>query len=62
MPELIQHEAQPQVIADEIRHFLNDQDYRQRTIDSLAIVRQRLGKLDATAQVAALTLEMLDEI
>lgn len=61
VPELIQHEAKPAAIAAEIMHFLQDQNYRQQTIDSLAIVRQRLGDLDATAQMAALTLEMLDE-
>lgn len=59
VPELIQQQAQPVLIADEILRFLDDSEYQQKTIDSLDIVQQRLGKINATEQVAQLTLEML---
>jgi len=61
VPELIQHDARAALIADAILHFLNDSDYRQKTIEALEIVRERLGKVNATEQVAQLTLEMLDQ-
>lgn len=61
VPELIQQDAKPVLIADEILRFLNDASYQQQTIASLDIVRERLGNVNATEQVAQLTLEMLNE-
>ena len=59
VPELIQQQAKPVLIADEVLHFLDDSVYLQKTIDSLRVVRERLGNVNATEQVAQLTLEML---
>ena len=59
VPELIQQQAKPVLIADEVLHFLDDRVYQQKTIDSLRLVRERLGNVNATEQVAQLTLEML---
>lgn len=60
VPELIQQQARPELIAEEILRFINDRDYQQQTIDSLHVVRERLGNINATEQVAQLTLEMLN--
>ena len=62
VPELIQQDAKPTLIADEIIRFLNDADYLQRTVASLEIVREQLGNVNATEQVAQLTLDMLNEV
>jgi len=59
VPELIQHDAKPDLIANAVLRFLHDDDYRQNTIATLQIVKERLGDIDATEQVADLTLEML---
>ncbi|MFO7604318.1 MAG: lipid-A-disaccharide synthase, partial [Gammaproteobacteria bacterium] len=60
VPELIQHDAKPELIAAAVLRFLNDRQYRNDTIAALQIVRERLGKVNATEQVAQLTLEMLN--
>ena len=60
VPELIQQDAKPTLIADAVLRFLNDTSYQKQTIASLDIVRERLGNIDATEQVAQLTLDMLN--
>jgi lipid-A-disaccharide synthase len=59
VPELIQQQARPELIAEEIMRFLTDSDYYEKTADALKVVREKLGRVNATEQVADLTLEML---
>lgn len=42
VPELLQNEAQPELIANELQHLLQDLDYRQAQIEQLALVANKL--------------------
>jgi len=56
--ELIQHEAEPVPIADEIDALLNDSGYASRMRDGFAEVRVKLGSGGALGRVARLAMEM----
>lgn len=57
--ELIQHEANPNTIAAEISHILDDVNYRQQMQQGLQAVKQRLGEGGGTERAAKALLEML---
>ena len=58
--EFIQHDAQPQKIADEIIRTLDDDEYRAQMIEELNSVRDKLGKAGGINNMAELVLEMLE--
>ena len=58
--EFIQHQAQPQLIADEIFKILSDDLYRNNMTTELNKVRDKLGKTGGAKNVAQLALEMLN--
>jgi len=58
--EMIQHEAEPAPIADEIARILTDAGYAEEIRKGLALVRERLGGGGCSSRVAALALEMLE--
>ncbi|MFW2374008.1 MAG: lipid-A-disaccharide synthase, partial [Gammaproteobacteria bacterium] len=59
--ELIQNEAKPNKIADEISKILDDEAYRNQMISELNQVRARLGKQGGSNNVAQLAYEMLHD-
>jgi len=58
--EMIQHEADPGLIAEELTRILTDSRYAEEIRDGLALVRERLGGGGCSSRVAAIALEMLD--
>lgn len=58
--EMIQHEAEPGLIADEIARILTDPGYTDEIRKGLALVRERLGEGGCSGRVAAIALEMLE--
>ncbi|MRR34005.1 lipid-A-disaccharide synthase [bacterium] len=58
--EMIQHEADPGLIAEELTRILTDSRYADEIRDGLALVRERLGGGGCSSRVAAIALEMLD--
>lgn len=59
--EMIQHEAEPSPIAEEIARILTDPDYAAEIRKGLELVRERLGEGGCSGRVAAMALEMLEE-
>jgi lipid-A-disaccharide synthase len=59
--ELIQHEANPGAIADEIDALLNDQAYAGAVRAGLAGVREKLGSGGALVRLARLAKQMIDK-
>jgi lipid-A-disaccharide synthase len=57
--ELIQHEAEPVAIADEIDAILNDAGHAAEIREGFATVRVKLGNGGALGRVACLALEMM---
>jgi lipid-A-disaccharide synthase len=57
--ELIQHEAEPQIIAEEISRILTDASFTDAIRSGLSEVRDRLGRGGCSAQVAGIVNEML---
>jgi lipid-A-disaccharide synthase len=57
--ELIQHEAEPVAIADEIDAILNDVRHADEIREGFATVREKLGNGGALGRVARLALEMM---
>lgn len=57
--ELVQHEAEPSAIADEISRLLTDEAYRQTVMQKLATVKDKLGAGGASAKTAELLLQMM---
>jgi lipid-A-disaccharide synthase len=57
--ELIQHDAEPEAIAEEIARILNDADYAAAMKMKLGKVREKLGAGGCSAKVAQLALEIL---
>jgi lipid-A-disaccharide synthase len=51
VPELFQDEANPKRLALEIGRFIDDQVYREKTIDSLRGLKSKLGSKGATRRV-----------
>lgn len=58
-PELIQHEATPQKIADVIANLLTDPEAHRRMQDDLMALRARLGSAGASSRAASVALEFL---
>ena len=54
VPELMQEDATPDIVAPAIIKLLSDPQAHQTMREDLAIVRQRLGDADASAAVAEL--------
>ncbi len=59
--ELIQNDANPEMIAAEIDTILSDSSYAGEIRDKLAKVRARLGGGGASENVARLTLELMEQ-
>ena len=59
--ELLQAEANPKNVSEEIFRLLNDVGYRQRVIDGLGRVRSNLGAGDGASNMAQLVLQMIDD-
>ena len=57
--EMIQHEAEPAGIAEEIARILTDSSYSEGIRTGLSLVRMRLGSGGCSAQVAGIVQEML---
>lgn len=57
--ELIQHEAEPRLIADEIARILTDSSYGEEIRQGLALMRNRLGDGGCSSRVARIVQEML---
>jgi len=57
--ELIQHEAEPVPIADEIDALLNNRDYAAQMREGFAAMRVKLGNGGALGRVARLAMEMM---
>lgn len=59
--EMIQHEAEPVFIAEEITRILTDSSYSEGIRIGLSLVRKRLGSGGCSAQVAGIVQEMLHQ-
>ncbi len=57
--ELLQHEANPESIAEEIGRILADTSYADGIRDNLRIVSERLGEGDCSSRVAGILMEMI---
>lgn len=60
--ELIQYDAEPGKIADEIGRILDDREYAYEMRARLSQVREKLGKPGGSADVARLALEMTGKV
>ena len=58
--ELLQNEAPPQAISNEIMRLLADNSYRQQVVNGLSEVGANLGEGHGAENMAALVLELLD--
>ncbi len=59
--ELLQDDASPAAIRDEILRLLDDQSYRHEVVQGLARVRDNLGEGRGAERVAQLILSLLDD-
>ncbi|MBI5504914.1 MAG: lipid-A-disaccharide synthase [Deltaproteobacteria bacterium] len=59
VPELVQHEACPARMAEEVSRFLAEPEYRQRTVAALADVAAMLLRPGAATRAAELALETM---
>jgi lipid-A-disaccharide synthase len=59
VPELVQQEATPQNMADEMSRFLDNPAYCQEVRSRLLEIRSRLGEEGASTRVASVVLEFL---
>ena len=59
VPELVQQEATPQNMADEMARFLDNPAYCQEVRSRLLEIRSRLGEEGASTRVASVVLEFL---
>ncbi len=59
VPELIQHEATPEKMANALETFLIDHDHYQNTCSQLSSIRSQLGDKGASARVASVVLELM---
>ncbi|MBU1652355.1 lipid-A-disaccharide synthase [bacterium] len=60
VPEMIQYDARPDRIADQLQQFLPGHAAREIMIAELAEVKSRLGGLGASARVAEIVSEMME--
>ncbi len=59
--ELIQHDANPSQIANEISHILDDREYREQMQENLRAVKEKLGAGGGSQQAARALVELLLE-
>ncbi len=59
VPELIQHEANPKRISEEVFRILKDPIYRQKMVELISGVRNRLGGSGASRRAARIVYSML---
>jgi len=59
IPELIQNQATAGNIVSHTRHFLEDVEYRQKTVHELALVRAQLGNQKTGQNVAELAFRVM---
>ena len=59
VPELIQKEANPEKIAEEIMRFFEEALYRKDTEKNLSAMKKNLGGGEASKKVAALAMQLL---
>jgi lipid-A-disaccharide synthase len=59
VPELVQHEATPQNMADALAALLGDREYYQNVQLQLGDIRSQLGETGANARVAAVVLDFM---
>jgi len=58
VPERLQDDATPQVLADEILHLLEDEQYRAEMVAGLDEVRKRMGAPGCSARVAQIASQL----
>ena len=61
VPEFLQDGANPQALADEALHVLNDAKYAENMIDGLCMVREKLGDPGCSSRVAEMLFDMLQQ-
>ena len=61
VPELIQAKATPDNICRKTMRFLDDDNYREQTINRLRAIRAKLGKEDGIENIAQVILDMLSD-
>ncbi|MCK4507427.1 MAG: lipid-A-disaccharide synthase [Desulfuromonadales bacterium] len=61
VPEFIQDEATPQVLADEVLHVLNDSGYADTMKAALQTVQKQLGEPGCSKRVAEMLFDLLAE-
>jgi lipid-A-disaccharide synthase len=59
VPELLQYEANPETIGENVARIFDDETYRQNMIQGLALVRKRLGEPGASRRAAELLLDTM---
>lgn len=59
VPELVQHDATPQNMADALAALLGDREYYQNVRLQLGNIRSQLGETGANARVAAIVLDFI---
>lgn len=59
--ELVQDEASPDVLSDEIQRILHDDDYAEQMRSNLARIQQDLGAPGCSERVAEMLLELIEE-
>jgi lipid-A-disaccharide synthase len=60
VPELIQHQATPKMMAAELERYLDDQPYRESTISDLHRTPAILGGRGASARAAQAIMDLID--
>ena len=61
LPELIQHAASAENITKEVRLFLEDDNYYQKTRNELCMIKEKLGKFNTSEKVALIAFSMINE-
>jgi lipid-A-disaccharide synthase len=56
--EFLQHQANPQVLSDEVLRLLDDRDYRTRVIEGLEVVCDKLGEPGSSQRVALMAADI----
>lgn len=59
VPEFLQDDANPQALAEEVLHVLNDSNYAKTMKDGLREVQDRLGEPGCSARVAGMLFDLI---